>query len=117
MFVEEAIHPCFEQANSTSFVYKVPADFPAFKGHFEGHPLLPGIGQLSFCADGASRLLHKPVEIRAVKRAKFVGPVLPNTHLEITFTARADGWYLVELTNPERGQKISQFILQFVERK
>lgn len=117
MFVEEAIHPCFEQANSTSFVYKVPADFPAFKGHFEGHPLLPGIGQLAFCTDAASRLLGKPVEIQAIKRAKFVGPVLPDTRLEIGFMLRADGWYSVELTEPDHKKKISQFILQFVERK
>ena len=117
MFVEQAIKPCFEQASATSFVYKLPADFPAFKGHFEGHPLLPAIGQLSFCADAASRLIGKPVEIKTIKRAKFVGPVLPDMRLEIKFTQRADGWYLVERTEPECKKKISQFILQFIERK
>ena len=50
MSVEEAITSCLEKQTEHSFVYHVPADFPAFKGHFEGHPLLPGIGQLSFCA-------------------------------------------------------------------
>lgn len=117
MSVEKAVKACYQARTPQGFTYKLPVDFPAFRGHFEGHPLLPAVCQISFCCDAASRLLEKDVEITAIKRSKFINPVLPGSTLEVNLTLRPDGWYLAQLTEPVRGKKLSQLILQFSERK
>lgn len=117
MSVEKAVKECFQARTSQGFVYKLPLDFPAFRGHFEGHPLLPAVCQISFCKDAASRLLGKEVEMKAIKRAKFMSPALPDSTLEVSLTLRPDGWYFAQLTDTASGKKLSQLILQFSERK
>lgn len=116
MSVEEAVKACFQMRTRNGFLYHLAADFPAFKGHFENHPLLPAVCQISFCSDAAGRLLGNEVEMTALKRAKFISPVLPGCKLEVRLTQRPDGWYLAELTEENSGKKLSQLILQFSER-
>lgn len=117
MFVEEAVKTCYQKSTEQGFLYNLPADFPAFKGHFEGHPLLPAVCQVSFCSDAASRLLGKKMETIAIKRSKFINPALPGTTFEVVLTQRPDGWYFAELTDVANGKKLSQLILKFSERK
>jgi 3-hydroxymyristoyl/3-hydroxydecanoyl-(acyl carrier protein) dehydratase len=64
MFVEQAIENCFQGKTQNGFLYELREDFPAFAGHFEGHPLLPAVCQMSFCSSAASRLLNKSVEVK-----------------------------------------------------
>ena len=117
MSVEKAIKECYQARTAKGFAYKLPIDFPAFRGHFEGYPLLPAVCQISFCIDAACRLLGKLVEVRGIKRAKFINPALPDTTLEITLTKRPDGWYLAELSQADSEKKLSQLILQLAQRK
>lgn len=117
MSVEQAVKACFQARSATGFLYQLPKDFPAFRGHFEGHALLPAVCQISFCSDAVSRLLGKEVEMKAIKRAKFMSPALPDTALEVSLTLRPDGWYFAQLSEPRSGKKLSQLILQFAERK
>ena len=116
MSVEQAVKRCYKGTTPKGFLYELFPDFPAFKGHFDGHPLLPAVCQLSLCSDAASRLLQKPMEIKALKRAKFMSPVFPGAQVEVSLSFRADGWYLAELTEVNRQKKISQVILQFAQR-
>ena len=115
MFIEQAVAACYEGANSDGFLYRLPDDFPALKGHFEGHPLLPAVCHLSFLSDAACRLLQKQVEVKAVRRAKFINPVLPGMQLEVSLEKRPDGWYFAQLAESDKKKKLSQIILQFGE--
>ncbi len=116
MSVEEAVKACYRISEGNNFFYDLKADFPAFKGHFETAPVLPAVCQMSFCADAARRMLNKNVEVSAVKRAKFIGPILPDMSLRITLTQRTDGFWGAELFQGESLKKLSQLILQFKER-
>lgn len=116
MSVEEAVKACYRTSEGNNFFYDLKADFPAFKGHFEAAPVLPAVCQMSFCADAARRLLNKNMEVTAVKRAKFIGPVLPNMTLRINLTQREDGLFLAELFQGYSLKKLSRLILQFTER-
>lgn len=67
----------------------VPADHPAFAGHFPGNPLLPGVALL---AQAQEALLADP-EVApwlaagvALNAAKFLAPVRPGADLEIRWT-------------------------------
>ncbi len=116
MFVEQAVEKCYRHTTPNGFLYELVKDFPAFKGHFEGYPLLPAVCQISFCSNAASRLLHKPMEVKAVKKAKFMSPSLPGSFIEVKLSQRPDGWYFAELTEPNQNKKLSQLIVQFARR-
>ncbi|WP_326542466.1 3-hydroxyacyl-ACP dehydratase [Pseudorhodoferax sp.] len=73
-----------------SLVRAVPADHPAFAGHFPGQPLLPGVSLLAevleaVLADAALAARVGPAPRLA--NAKFLAPVRPGAQLEI----RLDG--------------------------
>lgn len=65
--------------------HAVPADHPAFPGHFPGRPILPGVllldAVLQAAGLGQAHLL----------RAKFTAPVLPGDVVEIALTPRDGG--------------------------
>ena len=61
----------------------VPADHPAFAGHFPGQPVLPGVVLLDEVIAAAERHLGRPLEALQVKVAKFHAPVAPGARLRI----------------------------------
>jgi len=115
MLLEEAIRVCFQSAQENRFIYKIPADFPAFSGHFPGNPLLPAVCQMGLCADAVSRQTGKKMEVCGVFRSKFMRPVLPGAQVVVSLFPRPDGKTLCELSGGE-GQKFSQIILSVKER-
>ncbi|MBE3519443.1 MAG: 3-hydroxyacyl-ACP dehydratase FabZ [Firmicutes bacterium] len=68
--------------------YDVPKDFDVFRGHFPGHPIMPGVLILEFMAQtGALALLSLPqyrgkiAYLAGIDRARFKRPVWPGTTL------------------------------------
>lgn len=116
MSIEQAAQACFCTADEQGFVYHIKADFPAFNGHFKDYPVLPAVGQLALCTDAACRFFNKPVQLAAVKRAKFISPVQPGVSMRICFSARPDGLLAVQLSEDKTHKKISQLILQFTDK-
>lgn len=55
----------------------VPADHPAFDGHFPGRPVLPAVVLLGFVIDAAEKELGRPLIIAGLAQAKFLAPLLP----------------------------------------
>jgi 3-hydroxymyristoyl/3-hydroxydecanoyl-(acyl carrier protein) dehydratase len=84
----------------SGFTVEVPASSPLFKGHFPGHPILPGVAQLAF----VERALGAPLaEVRAVKLRR---PVAPGEILELSLgVPDRDGWTRFELRR--KGEAIS----------
>lgn len=74
--------------------FHVPADHPAFAGHFPGHPLLPGVALLDFVLQA---LEQRPALQQALGAApqidsvKFLRPVGPGSALRVFLQPQGSG--------------------------
>ncbi len=69
----------------------VPAFSSYFKEHFESFRLLPAVGEIDIVARCASEILSKPVSVTAIKKTKFVNPVLPDTEMDLMLDFTVSG--------------------------
>lgn len=61
-----------------------PAEHPIFKGHFPGHPVLPGVVILGWMTAGAERFLGRKLDgPRRLHNVKFTLALLPGQEAEI----------------------------------
>jgi hypothetical protein len=72
-------------------IFRFPGDLPVFRGHFPGHPLVPGVYQLAAMAEVAACALGRTVEIRFVDRAKWSAPARPDQELTVEVE-----WYAID---------------------
>ncbi len=76
----------------------VPADHPAFDGHFPGRPVLPAVALLGLVIDAAERELGKPLMITELPRAKFLAPLQPGDSASLSLRADRE-WLHFEVRN------------------
>ena len=56
---------------------EIPAEHPAFAGHFPGRPLLPGVVLLEYVTLAAEQLLGRPLRLVKLPWVKFQAPLEP----------------------------------------
>lgn len=76
---------------AAEFTWVVPADHPAFPGHFPGRPIVPGVVLLDQVILLAGSLLGKPVDRWQIGHAKFLSPVSPSETLVFSLQATPRG--------------------------
>lgn len=71
----------------------VPANHPAFAGHFPGRPIVPGVVLLQHALRLAQAALGVPGTVWQVAQAKFLSPVGPGEALVFSLqTTPRGGW-------------------------
>ena len=71
--------------------WTVPADHPAFAGHFPGRPIVPGVVLLDRAILFAEAMLGTSGLNWQVGNAKFFSPVGPEEALTFALTTKASG--------------------------
>lgn len=82
----ESVARCLQErplaaGQSLTGVYVFPPEFPGFDGHFPGNPIVPGIVQMMAALHTAA--CGAEAAMTAVKKCKFVRPVLPGEVLTV----------------------------------
>ena len=66
-----------------SFRIELNPEHAIFKGHFPGHPILPGVCQLRIMEELMSQIFEKDVRIKNAAQIKFLSFVNPITHKQL----------------------------------
>ena len=72
--------------------WRVPADHPAFAGHFPGHPIVPGVVLLDRAVQMAQRLRGGPLAGWQVTQVKFLSPCGPDDELVFVLREGTPRW-------------------------
>lgn len=76
---------------AAEFDWLVPADHPAFAGHFPGRPIVPGVVLLDRAIHFAETLLGRSGLAWQVGNAKFFSPVGPGESLTFSLQQKPSG--------------------------
>jgi 3-hydroxymyristoyl/3-hydroxydecanoyl-(acyl carrier protein) dehydratase len=87
---------------AAEFTWPVPADHPAFAGHFPGRPILPGVVLVDRAILFAEQLLGQAGCCWQVDNAKFFNPVGPGELLTFALQGRAGGALAFTVRSAER---------------
>ena len=87
---------------AAEFRWDVPADHPAFTGHFPGQPIVPGVLLLDRALAFAARLLPAPPAAWQVGNTKFLSPAGPGETLIFHLSARTNGSIAFTVSSGER---------------
>jgi 3-hydroxymyristoyl/3-hydroxydecanoyl-(acyl carrier protein) dehydratase len=78
----------------------IPADHPAYAGHFPGHPILPGVVLLAEAFAAIETATGKPPNAWTIASVKFLQPVAPGTPLTVEHESLASGAMRFEIRSP-----------------
>lgn len=91
----------------------VPADHPAFAGHFPGRPIVPGVLLVDRAILIASGFLNRPAARLRLGSAKFLSPVGPGEALHFSFRPTASG--ALEFGIRAAGREVAAGSIAFLE--
>lgn len=70
--------------------FVIPADHPAFPGHFSGAPIVPGVLLLGHVAATLEQA-RGPLRVTAIRDAKFLAPLGPDEPCTVEFADLPSG--------------------------
>ncbi len=76
--------PLTSDAFSGSLLFD--SDFPGFKGHFPGNPILPGACLIEAAVQSISYGTRQDLLLAEVERVKFFSPVKPGEEVKLDFS-------------------------------
>lgn len=76
----------------------VPADHPAFAGHFPGTPILPGVVLLDVTLHAIANVAGLEPHACEIGAVKFLSPVKPGDELEIRYDFLTGGAVRFDIT-------------------
>lgn len=68
----------------------IRCDHPAYKGHFPGDPILPGVVLLDEALHAIGIILEKDLSACVINNVKFLSPVRPGEPVTVDFTLTED---------------------------
>lgn len=91
----------------------IPADHPAYAGHFPGQPILPGVVLLDSALYALAGVHGGAAASGQIKSAKFLSPVLPGEPLTLHYSASPAGGFRFEIRSQARS--VASGVVAFAE--
>lgn len=87
--------------------WHIPADHPAFAGHFPGTPMLPGVALLDAVLHTLAAAAGFAPEHCEIRSAKFFNPARPGDDLVIQHAPAGNGTQRFTITTADGARKIA----------
>ena len=84
---------------------RLEPESPLLRGHFPGHPILPGIAQLGLALGGARELVGGEASLVSLRGVRFRRPVRPGDAIELVVTRSAAPGSVCTATAFSRGRE------------
>ncbi|WP_051218814.1 ApeI family dehydratase [Oceanobacter kriegii] len=75
--------------NGIQLDLQIPAQLRWFEGHFDDHPILPGVVQTDWAINLGQKYLNLQGEFQGIKNLKFANPILPGDRVSLTLSLKA----------------------------
>lgn len=82
--------------------FQVPADHPAFAGHFPGMPIVPGVLLLDEAIHVIAHVIGQPASGWKIGSVKFLSPLGPDVTVVIEHEEQANGSIQFDIRDGER---------------
>lgn len=86
----------------TTLSFHIPADHPAFAGHFPGMPITPGVVLLDEALHAIAADRQMDIQKCKISSVKFLSPVLPDTQLSLHYDINSNGGIQFDIKQGER---------------
>jgi 3-hydroxyacyl-[acyl-carrier-protein] dehydratase len=80
----------------------IAPDHPAFRGHFPGRPIVPGVVLLDYALDAIGNLAGSDLSACQISAVKFLSPVLPGEPVRVRFETLTNGAIRFDIVSGER---------------
>lgn len=87
---------------NNQFSLRIPADHPAFAGHFPGAPIVPAVVLLDEALWRVGDALRIAAHECAIQSAKFLSAARPGESLQLAITQEANRRIAFEIRAPDR---------------
>lgn len=74
----------------TSLALHIPADHPAFAGHFPGSPIVPGVVLLDEALHAIATAQGLSLDTCHLNSVKFLSPLTPGVAVSLTYEAQSN---------------------------
>jgi 3-hydroxymyristoyl/3-hydroxydecanoyl-(acyl carrier protein) dehydratase len=71
--------------------YRLDSTFPAFRGHFPDHPILPAVAAAALGADTVRALSGETIVLKQLKSGKFQRPLAPGVVVDVRCEGPGEG--------------------------
>lgn len=82
--------------------WTVPADHPAFAGHFPGTPIIPGVLLLDMALHAVAAATGVMLDTCTISSVKFLSPAIPGDEIVIEHNVTASGTIRFEIVSGTR---------------
>lgn len=80
----------------------IAPDHPAFRGHFPGRPIVPGVVLLDHALDAIGNLTDSDLSACQISAVKFLSPVLPGEPVHVRCETLTNGAIRFDILSGER---------------
>lgn len=94
MTILDAIRNLYTPAENSGR-FTLPADFPAFDGHFPGQPVLPAVVQIMMAMHVISLSRGREYTLKEIKKAKFVSVIQAGDTIDIIINSQTDAFDVI----------------------
>ncbi len=94
--------------------FPLPPDYPGFRGHFPGEPVLPGMCHVALALRAAEAAVGRPLRLLRVDRARFSRKTLPGADLVIRLARRGGAGDAFHTEHFQGGEAVAE--LRFAVR-